>query len=168
MKAVFIALLCGLAMTAPVPSAAGSLDVQGALNSLQGEYENSKKQRDLQRKQNAQEAARKAKENAANRDRSKDVCYQMESGSDAQTACLGEHVYAIRDKRAQNIMLGHCYSLGASSDFNSDLSYVCSEGKRGCSILDDGEASYWCGECGGTRRWLAVYSLGTIIQCFKR
>lgn len=164
MRLVFALLLCGLAL----PSEAGSLDVQGALNSVQGTFDNAKKQRDLQRQKNAEEAERAARERAANRDRSKDVCYQLKAGSDAQIACLGDHIHAIKDKRAQNIMLGYCYSLGSSSDFNDDLSYICSEGKRGCNILEDGKAAYWCGECGGTRRWLAVYSLGTIIQCFKR
>lgn len=103
---------------------------------------------------------------SSNRDRSKDVCYQLPSGSDAQIACLGEHIGAIRDDRARLIMQGNCFALG-SSDFSSDLSYVCSNGVRACSIFDNGDAAYHCRECGATRRWLAVYSLGSIIQCFN-
>lgn len=99
------------------------------------------------------------------RDRSDDVCYQMPTGSDAQIACLGDHVMAIRDDRARNIMLGNCYALG-TDDFSRDLSYICTNGVRACSILDNGDAAYHCGECGATRRWLATYSLGYPIQCF--
>jgi len=110
-------------------------------------------------------AAQQAEERARNRDRSNDVCYQMPSGSDAQTACFGEFPFSVRDERARNILLGHCSSLG-SGTYNSNLSYVCSVGTQGCSVLS-GDASYWCQQCGGTRRWLAVYSLGHTIQCFN-
>jgi len=103
---------------------------------------------------------------ASSRDRSNDVCYQLRAGSDAQLACLGEHIAAIRDDRARYIMQGSCFGLG-SSDFSSDLSYICDNGVNACSILDDNDAAYHCRECGATRRWLAVYSLGSIIQCFN-
>lgn len=98
-------------------------------------------------------------------DRQKDVCYQLPAGSDAQTACLGEHIMAIRNDRARNIMLGNCLSLGSSKS-SSNLSYVCKNGPPACLTLDDGDAAYHCKQCGATRRWLAVYSLGHTIRCF--
>lgn len=111
-------------------------------------------------------AAAAARERERNRDRSRDVCYQLSAGSDAQLACLGDNVYAIRNERARNILLGHCHSLGSSS-FDRDLGYICSVGSSGCHSLRNGDASYWCTQCGGTRRWLAVYSLGHVLQCYR-
>lgn len=110
---------------------------------------------------------RKAAERAANRDRSKDVCYQLPSGSDAQTACFGKYPNSVTNERARNILLGFCHSMGDHSELSSDLSYVCSKGISACSSFDDGDAAYYCKQCGATRSWLAVYSLGHTIQCFK-
>lgn len=143
------------------PVYAGNLD--GILEQTESDFNNKVshyKEVDRQRAIAAAEASR-------NRDRSKDVCYTLPSGSDAQIACLGKYPNAVRNDRARNILLGYCYSLGASTELNDDLSYICSNGVSACSSLDNGEAAYWCGQCGGTRRWLAVYSLGHTIQCFK-
>lgn len=162
-KAVFFSTLLTTGTTSVNSQ---SLDVGGALKSVQGEFDRAKDNRDDIREQNAQEAARRAAEAARNRDRSKDVCYQLPSGSDAQIACFGDHVMAIRDDRARNIMLGNCLVLGGS-DFSNDLGYICQNGKTACSILSNGTAAYNCETCGASRRWLAVYSLGHTIQCFK-
>lgn len=150
-----------------------SADYSDLLNQGEGSFNQSvqeneqwlqqEKARDAQR---AAEQKRHSREAWKNRDRSKDVCFQLDSGSDAQTACLGKHPHAVKNDRARNILLGYCSSMGGSSRFADNLSYVCYEGKKGCSILD-GAASYWCDICGGTRRWLAVYSLGHTIQCFN-
>lgn len=108
----------------------------------------------------AQEKARQ------NRDSSKDVCYQLTPGSDAQTACFGKYPHSVKNERARNILLGNCFSMGSSTELSNDLSYVCERGPSACVVFDDGDAGYWCKKCGATRTWLAVYSLGPIIQCF--
>jgi hypothetical protein len=125
--------------------------------------EQEKKREIKQRQENRAAAARASK----NRDRSKDVCYQLPSGSDAQTACLGKYPNSVKNERARNILLGYCYSMGSSSELSNDLSYVCTNGISACSSFDDGDAAYHCKQCGATRSWLAVYSLGHVIQCFK-
>jgi hypothetical protein len=104
--------------------------------------------------------------NWANRDKSKDVCFMLPSGSDAHYACM-EMPAVVKDKRAQNILYGYCGSLGPSSKMNRALEFVCYEGKKGCGIINDSNAAYWCDQCGGTRKWLAVYSLGHVIQCHR-
>lgn len=162
-KALFILAVLpffGWANTA----ASGNLD--GLLGDMQGDFKQGRQRNDAISAERKRKAAEKEAARSA-RDRSRDFCYALPAGSDAQIACLGDYPNAIRDDRARNIMLGYCYSLGSNSDFTQDLSYICSEGPRGCSLLDNGKAAYWCSECGGTRSWLAVYSLGHIIQCRK-
>ena len=110
---------------------------------------------------------REAAEAMRDRDRSKDVCYQLPSGSDMQTACLGDYPYAVQNERARNLLLGNCFNMGSSTELSNDLSYVCERGPSACSVFDDGDAAYWCNECDASSRWLAVYSYGRIIQCFK-
>lgn len=145
---------------------AWALDVGGAISNVEGAFDSATQQVDRTREEIKREQAGKAAERERTRDRSKDVCYSFEAGSDIQTACLNEYPMAVRNERARNILLGYCSSLG-SSDFSSELSYVCREGAGGCSALSNGDAAYWCKQCAATRPWLAVYSLGSIIQCFK-
>ena len=142
-------------------------DLSDALSTTKKGFESNVQKNKTIRRQNEIDAARRAKERSQNRDRSKDVCYQMPSGSDVQTACLAEYPNAVRNERARNLLLGYCNSMGGYSELSKDLSYICTTGKSGCSVLDDTNAGYWCGQCGGTRRWLAVYSLGRIIQCYN-
>ncbi len=137
--------------------------LRGLLDQSQTEFESAQEQNANDRI----EAQRAAKAAAAQRDRSRDFCFALPSGSDAQKACRNEFVLTIEDKRAWNIMQGYCGSLDTSSELNRDISYICSVGASGCSLLDDSDASYMCRECGGTRSWLATYSLGYAIQCFK-
>lgn len=144
-------------------SYAQSLDLTDLLNQTENDFN----QGIEDGKQLERDAARRAENRAANRDRSKDVCYQLPANSDAQIACLGEHPYAIRNDRARNIVLGICYSMGSNTELSNDLTYVCENGVKACGVFDDGDAGYWCGECGATRTWLAVYSLGHIIQCYN-
>ena len=113
------------------------------------------------------EEDKRAAEAAQRRDKSKDVCYQFKSGSDLQTACLGEYPYSVKSERARNLLLGNCYSMGSSSELSNDLSYTCERGVSGCATFDDGDAAYWCTQCNASTQWLAVYSYGRIIQCYK-
>lgn len=155
-----LALLLTLLLISPMGVSAQGL--QGALDETRGDFnerfndtQNAREQRQRERQQAAQ-----------SRDRSRDVCYSLPNGSDAQTACLGDHPYAVKNERARNLLLGQCYAFSASNELSQDLSYICANGVNSCSLLE-GDAAYWCHECDGTRRWLAVYSLGHIIQCFK-
>lgn len=142
-------------------SIAQSLDLTDLLNQTESDYNQG-----LERgEQIERDAARQAAERARNRDTSNDFCYAI-SNQDAQNSCLGEP-YRVTNLRAQNILLGNCYAFDTNTDFTRHLQYICTEGKRGCSLLDDSTAAYQCDQCGGTRRWLATYSLGTTIQCFK-
>lgn len=146
-----------------IPNVSTAESLRGLLDQSQTEFKSAQDQNAKDRIAAQEEAARRA----AQRDRSRDFCFALPNGSDAQKACRSEFVSSIEDKRAWSIMHGFCGSLGPSSDFNNDLSYICSVGSSGCGLLDDSDASYWCRECGGTRSWLATYSLGYIIQCFK-
>lgn len=161
------ALVCILFMSfALIPFPAFSFDLTDTLSETREGF-----QKDLNHRQRVQnETARRQKEEAdrrwRNRDKFQDACYKFEVGSDIHTACMGEFPATIRNERARNIMQGYCGALGSDS-FSSDLSYVCSRGVSGCSILRNGDAAYACQQCGGTRRWLAVYSLGGLIKCYK-
>ena len=64
----------------------------------------------------------------------------MPSGSDVQTACLAEYPNAVRNERVRNLLLGYCNSMGGYSELSKDLSYICTTGKSGCSVLDDTNA----------------------------
>ncbi len=136
---------------------ADGVSLGGLIERNQADFDQAR--RDKERADDARAARRE------NRDRSNDVCYSLPSGSDAETACLGKYILAIRNDRARNIMMGNCLSLGSSKS-SSELSYVCANGLNACTALSDGNASYHCKKCGATRRWLAVYSLGHVIQCF--
>lgn len=138
-----------------------SLDLTDLLNQTESDYNQGLKDGE----QIERDIARQAAERARNRDTSNDFCYSIDN-EDARQACLGEP-YLVSNLRARNILLGNCYAFDSNTDFDRDLQYICSEGKNGCSLLDNSTASYQCNQCGGTRRWLATYSLGTIIQCFK-
>lgn len=140
-----------------------SLDLTDLLNQTESDYNQGIKDGE----QIERDAARQAAERARNRDTSNDVCYQMPSGSDAQTACLGKYPNSVRNERARNILLGYCSSMGDNTELSNDLSYVCSNGVSACSSFDDGDAAYHCRQCGATPRWLAVYSLGHLIKCFN-
>ncbi len=159
-------ILCLLFSIAMGNSPAYSFDLTNTLKQTEGDFNNAVK--DGKRKEReAQQRAAEREERLRNRDRSNDVCYSFPSGSDVQTACLNEYPNSVKNERARNILLGYCASMGDSSDFSSALSYICSNGKSACSILKDGDAAYHCDQCGATRRWLAVYSLGRLIKCFK-
>lgn len=149
-----------------VPFPALSLDLTETLSeTLPGFQKDQSKRQQIQN-----ETARRQKEEAdrrwRNRDKFQDACYKFKAGSDIHTACMGQYPNTIRNDRARNIMQGYCGTLG-SDPFSSRLSYVCDRGVSGCSILENSKASYACQQCGGTRRWLAVYALGGIIMCHK-
>lgn len=163
MRFLFLALSLALFL----PSGAGAENLRGLLDQSRGEV-------DAAVRQNAAEAARQAAARAERdrlreqqRDRSRDFCYSLPMGSDAEKACRGEFVVTIQNDRARNILQGYCGALGASTELNRDLSYICDTGVKGCPLLDNSDAAHWCTQCGGTRNWLATYSLGYMIKCFR-
>ena len=154
MKHVFILALLSLLI-----SPASALDLSSDIDAAKQSHS------DRTNKMNSKRAERVQR--SQSRDRSDDVCYQLKVGSDAQIACLGDHIFAIKNDRARNIMLGNCNHFGASTSLDADLSYICNTGPKACSILNNNDAAYWCQQCDASRRWMAVYSLGRTIQCFK-
>lgn len=144
---------------------AQSLDLTGVLDDTRDDFNAGIREGEQIAKDQARRAAERAAERSRNRDNSNDFCYSIEN-QNAQNACL-EMPYAVTDSRAQNILLGNCYAFNTNSDLSRSIQYICAEGRRGCTLLDDSTAAYHCDQCGGTRRWIATYSLGTIIQCFK-
>lgn len=142
-----------------------ALDLTGTLNATRGEMSQAAEENKQNRKNiNAQRKAA-SEERARTRDQSWDICYQLPTGSDVQTACLGEYPHAISNDNARDLALGRCGGVSGSS-FMDDLSYVCSRGVDGCNAIDDNDGAYWCRRCGATNRWLSTYALGTMIQCY--
>lgn len=90
-------------------------------------------------------------------------CYRF-SDVDTQNACFG-HSNRVQNIDARNILLGNCYVLREQLKDNG-VSYACDKGVKGCGAIKNGSAAYNCQQCKGTRSWLAVYSLGSTIQCF--
>jgi hypothetical protein len=160
-----IRIACLLGLTFSSPTHAGSIDVGGLIDSVEDDYNETIEKTKRVRKKNADDAKRKAAESARNRDKTNDFCYAIDN-QDAQNACLGLP-YAVEDERARNILLGNCYAFKTNSKLSQHLQYICTEGKRGCSLLKDATASYQCGQCGGTRQWIATYSLGVTINCYR-
>jgi len=161
LKAICGALMLIYMIVEPEP--AHSFDLRDTLKQSESGFNSALK--DGKRKEReAKQRAAEREQRLKNRDRSNDVCYSFPSGSDLQNACLNEYPNLVKNERARNLLLGYCSSMGDSSDLSNALSYICDYGRKGCSLL--GEAAYHCDKCGATPRWLAVYSLGSLIQCY--
>ncbi|MCG7494102.1 hypothetical protein [Thalassobius sp. Cn5-15] len=93
-------------------------------------------------------------------------CFQISGNDDAVNACLNEP-YLVKNKNAQNILLGFCHQLDDWAEGNG-LDYVCDRGgKDSCHQVPDSDHSYSCYSCNGTRRWAAIYATGTVLTCFQ-
>ena len=157
---------CVMIVLALVPtSTVKAFDLSGVHSGNDTTFDDGYARRAKERSDYAFEQKRRLQAAWQNRDRSKDVCFQFASNTDARRTCLGEEIGLIEDERARNIMFGYCASLG-DGELARGLADICDRGADSCFQLDDTQAAIYCEKCGGTRNWLATYSLGHLIKCF--